>query len=72
MTLLLAVNNSVVLDTIAVLSKNKKLLHITACMYKNSSAFSNNTALWHYLGTKHLDYRRENNSTPRVLIKETW
>ena len=30
----------------------------------------NNTALWHYLGTKHLDFRRENNSTPGVLIKE--
>ena len=36
-------------------------------MYKNSSAPSNNTALWHYLGTKHLDFRHKNN---RVLIKE--
>ena len=41
-------------------------------MHKNSSAPSNNTALWHYLGTKHLDYRRENNSTSAVLIEEIW
>ena len=33
-------------------------------MYKNSSAPLNNTALWHYLGTKHLDFRHENNRTP--------
>ena len=33
MTLLLAVNNSVILDTIAGLSKNKKLITF---MYKNS------------------------------------
>ena len=33
-------------------------------MYKNSSAPLNNTALWHYLGTKYLDFRHENNSTP--------
>ena len=33
-------------------------------MYKNSSAPSNNIALWHYLGTKHLDFRHENTSTP--------
>ena len=41
-------------------------------MYKNSSAPLNNTALWHYLGTKHLDFRCENNSNPGVLIKEIW
>ena len=29
-----------------------------------------NTTLWHYLSTKHLDFRRENNSTPGVLIKK--
>ena len=45
---------------------------MTACMYKNSSAPSNNTTLWHYLGTKHLDFRRENNSTPGALIEEIW
>ena len=28
--------------------------------------------MWHYLGTKYLDFRRENNSTPGVLIKEIW
>ena len=28
-------------------------------MYKHSSAPSNNTALWHYLGTKHLDFNCE-------------
>ena len=39
-------------------------------MHKNSSAPSNHTALWHYLGTNHLDFRRENNSTPGVLIEE--
>ena len=33
-------------------------------MYKNSTAPLNNTALWHYLGTKRLDFRRENNITP--------
>ena len=37
---------------------------------KNSSAPSINAALWHYLGTYNLDFRRENNSTPGVLIKE--
>ena len=37
---------------------------------KNSSAPSINAALWHYLGTFNLDFRRENNSTPGVLIKE--
>ena len=37
-------------------------------MYKNSSTSSNNIALWHYLGTKCLDYRHENNSTPGVYI----
>ena len=41
-------------------------------MHKNSSAPSNNAALWHYLGTKQLDFRQENNSTPGVLIKEIW
>ena len=41
-------------------------------MYKNSSASLNNTALWHYLGTKHSDSRRENNSTPRISIEEIW
>ena len=36
-TLSLAVNNSAVLDTIARLSKNKKLITIiTACIYKNN------------------------------------
>ena len=39
-------------------------------MYKNSNIPSNNTTLWQYLGTKHLDFRRENNSTPGVLIKK--
>ena len=39
-------------------------------MYKTSSTPSNNTTLWHYLGTKHLDFRHEHNSTPGVLIKE--
>ena len=39
-------------------------------MYKNSSAPLNNTALWHYLGKKHLEFRHENNSTPGILIKE--
>ena len=37
---------------------------------KNSSAPSINAALWHYLGTYNLDFRRENNSTPGVLIEE--
>ena len=32
----------------------------------------NNTALWHYLGTKCLDFRHENNSTLGVLIEEIW
>ena len=32
-------------------------------MYKTSSAPSNSTVLWHDLGTKHLDFRLENNST---------
>ena len=39
-------------------------------MYKNSSAPSINAALWHYLGTYNLDFRRDNNSTPGVLIEE--
>ena len=39
-------------------------------MYKNSSTPLNDTALWHYLGTKRLDFRHENNSTPGVLIEE--
>ena len=39
-------------------------------MCKNSSAPSINAALWHYLGTNNLDFRRENNSTPGVLIEE--
>ena len=43
---------------------------MTACMYKNSSTPSNNTTLWHYLGTKHLDFRHENKSTPGLLIEE--
>ena len=64
-----AVNYSVVLDTIARLSKNKKIIIIT-CMHKNSSAPSNNIALWYYLGTKHLDFMCEDNSTPGVLIME--
>ena len=37
-------------------------------MYKNNSTPSNNTILWHYLGTKHLYFRRKNNSTPGVLL----
>ena len=41
-------------------------------MYKISSVPSNNIALWHYLGTKHLDFRHENNNTPGVLIEEMW
>ena len=32
-------------------------------MHKNSSAPSNNIALWYYLGTKHLDFMCEDNST---------
>ena len=36
-------------------------------MYKSSSAPSDNTVQWHYLDTKHLDFRC---STPGVLIKE--
>ena len=39
-------------------------------MYKNSSAPSDNTVLWHYLDTKHLDFMCENNSTPGILIEE--
>ena len=34
---------------------------------KNSSAPSINAALWHYLGTYNLDFRHENNSTPRGI-----
>ena len=41
-------------------------------MHKNSSTYSNNTALWHYLGMKHLDFKRDNNSTSGVLIEEIW
>ena len=37
---------------------------------KNSSAPSINAALWYYLGTYNLDFRREINSTPGVLIRE--
>ena len=33
-------------------------------MYKNRSISFINTALWHYLGTKHLNFKCENNSTP--------
>ena len=39
-------------------------------MYRNSSAPSSNTTLWHYLDTKQLDFSHENDSTPGVLIKE--
>ena len=39
-------------------------------MYKNSSTPLNNTTLWHYLGTKGLDFRHQNNCTPEVLIEE--
>ena len=39
-------------------------------MYKNSSTLLINSALWHYLCTKHWDFRHENNSTPEVLIEE--
>ena len=39
-------------------------------MYKNSSAPSSNTTLQHYLGIKHLDFRRKNNSTSGILIEE--
>ena len=39
-------------------------------MYKNSTAPSNNITLWQYLGTKHLDFRYENNNTSGVLIKK--
>ena len=38
-------------------------------MYKNSAPLKY-TALWHYLGTKSLDFRCENNNTPRVIIEE--
>ena len=41
-------------------------------MCKNSSAPLINATLWHYLGTYNLDFRRENNSTPGVLIEEIW
>ena len=41
-------------------------------MYINSSAPLNNTTLWYYLCTKHLDFRYEDNSTPGMLIKEIW
>ena len=34
--------------------------------YKSSGASLISTALWYYLGTKHLDFRRENNSTPGI------
>ena len=37
-------------------------------MHKNSSTLLNNTTLWYYLGTKHLDSRCENNRTPGVAI----
>ena len=72
MSLLIAVNNSVILSTIARLSKNKKLIivHITTCVDKTNSTPSNNTALWHYLGTKHLDFRCENIATSGEIIKE--
>ena len=33
-------------------------------MRKNSTAPLNNTTPWHYLDTKRLDFRCENNSTP--------
>ena len=36
-------------------------------MYKNSTTPPNNTTLWYYLGT---NFRREDNSTPGVLIEE--
>ena len=72
MTLLLVVNNSAIVGTIARLSKNKKLITYIACMYKNSSIPSNNTILWHYLGRKYLVLRHENDSTPEVLIEEIW
>ena len=39
-------------------------------VYKNSSTFSINAALWHYLDTYNLDFRGENNNTPLVLIEE--
>ena len=38
---------------------------MNACMPKNSSTFSNNTALWYYLGTKRLDFKHENNIAPQ-------
>ena len=46
------------------------MLKIIFTCVKNSSAPSINAALWHYLGTYNLDFRRENNSTPGVLIEE--
>ena len=46
-------------------------LYVTACLYENSSASLIGTTLWHYLGTKHLDFRHENNSALGVLIEET-
>ena len=36
-------------------------------MCKNSSVPLINAALWHYLGTYNLDFRHENNSTPRGI-----
>ena len=66
-TLWLVVNNSVILDTIARLSNNEKSITYTTCMHKNNSASLNNTTMWHYLGTNHLDSRHKSNSTPRVL-----
>ena len=39
-------------------------------MYKNSNTLLGNIALWHYLDTEHLDFRCENNGTPRVAINQ--
>ena len=43
---------------------------IVTCIKIVASAPSINAAPWHYLGTYNLDFRRENNSTPGVLIEE--
>ena len=46
-------------------------IKLTACI-KIVAHPQINTALQHYLGTKHLDFRRENNSTIVLLIYTTY
>ena len=60
-------------DTVARLSKNRKVITLICLyMHKNSSTSSNNTAPRHYLHMKHLHFKHDNNSTPGVLIEEIW